>query len=142
MGAILLFASLVFVGLQIKQNSGTTRAQTHQQLASDRAYTIRMMIENQELRDATRKAASGEILTENERGILVWYTILHLRAYENELYQHSIGMIDNEELEVQRSILEAPHMQIETLSAMSLQAFTPAVQAEIHKLVEVRRGAT
>jgi len=139
--AIAVLATLLYLAIQIKQNSSTTRAQTHQQLASDRAYSLRMMVENQELRDTTKKATRGEGLTENEQGILFWFTTLNVRAYENELYQHSMGMIDSEELEVQRKLLGLPHMQIEAV-AMSLDTFTPAAQAEIRKLAEGRQRAT
>ena len=140
--AIAVLATLIYLAIQIKQNSSTTRAQTHQQLASDRAYGLRMMVENQELRVATKKATSGEALTENEQSILFWFTILNVRAYENELYQHSMGMIDNEELEVQRKLLGLPHMQIEAVAATSLDSLTPAAQAEIRKLAEGRRRTT
>ena len=68
--------------------------------------------------------------------------ILNLRAYENELYQHSKGMIEDEELEVQRALLDYPNMQIEAVEAILRHSFTPKIQQVIRALAEKKkRGA-
>jgi hypothetical protein len=140
-GAIAVLATLIYLAIQIRQSSATQRAQTHQQLAHERTLNMRMLIQNKEIRDATAKAQFGKPLTTDEQRILYWFTILNLRAYENELYQHSKGMIEVEELEVQRALLEYPYMQIEAVAEISLPTFTPKVQKVIRELVEKRRGA-
>jgi len=140
-GAIAVLATLIYLAIQIRQSSDTQRAQTHQQLAHERTLNMRMMILNKEIRDATAKAQFGKPLTVDEQRILFWYTILNLRNYENELYQHSKGMIENEELEVQRTFLELPYMQIEAVEAITLHTFTPRMQKVIRTLAEKRKGA-
>lgn len=102
---------------------------------------MRVIITNKELRDAVGKAQFGKPLTEDEQGILFWTTVMHLREYENELYQHSKGMIEDEELEVQRSLLEFPHMQIEAVEKMALHTFTPKTQQVIRELAQKRKVA-
>jgi hypothetical protein len=141
-GALAVLATLIYLSLQIKMSSMTQRAQTHQQMASDRTQGLLMVIENKELRDAITKGARGIELSENEDQILYWFTIVNIRAYENELYQHSKGMIDDEELEVQRSLLELPYMKIEAVVRGTLSVFTPRAQSELKVLVEKRKGAT
>ena len=43
-------------------------------------------------------------------------------------------MIDAHELEVQRSLLELPHMQIDAVIALSEHTYTTQVQEELHVL--------
>ena len=69
-GAFAVLATLIYLSLQIKQSSKTQRAQTHQQMSSDRATNLRLIIENPELRTAIAKAAAGESLTEDEQTIV------------------------------------------------------------------------
>jgi hypothetical protein len=104
-GAIAVLATLIYLAIQIRQNSAIQRAQTHQQLALERVNGVRLITTNKELRDAVGKARFGKPLTEDEQGILFWMTVMHLREYENELYQHSQGMIEDDELEVQKNIV-------------------------------------
>ena len=139
-GALAVLITLVYLSVQIKQNSRTQKAQTHQQLAQDRGQTLRSFLDNKELRDAVRKASSGQSITEDESSMLYWFTTIVVRNYENELYQHSQGMIDDSELEIQRSLLNLPHMQIEAVVARSVHVYTPEVQQELRSLIEKRKA--
>jgi hypothetical protein len=138
-GAMAVLATLIYLAIQIRQNSATQRAQTHQQLAHDRTSNLRMLIENKQIRDAISKAQFGKPLDVDEQRILYWFTVLNLRTYDNELYQHSKGMIEDDELEVQRTLLEFPYMQIEAVEAIALHTFTPRVQRVIRELAQKRK---
>ena len=138
--ALAVLITLAYLSVQIKQNSRTQKAQTHQQLAHDRGQNLRSFLDNKELRDAVRKASSGQSVTEDERAILYWFTTIAVRNYENELYQHSQGMIDDSELEIQRGLLNLPHMQIEAVVALSGHVYTPEVQQELRSLIEKRKA--
>jgi hypothetical protein len=140
-GALAVLATLIYLAIQVRQNSELQRAQTHQQLAQERTLNMRMLIQDREVRHATAKAHFGKPLSVDEQGILYWFTILYLRIYENELYQHSKGMIEDEELAVQRAFLDLPHMQIEAVEAISLHTFTPKIQQLIRELSEKRKAA-
>ena len=141
-GAIAVLATLAYLAIQVRQSTEAQRAQTHQQSAHERARNVRMHIENKDIRDAIGSAHAGKSLSEDEQSILFWFSILQLRSYENELYQHSKGMIGDDELEVQRKLLELPAMQIETVEAIAMDSFTPRIQQEIRRLVERRKRAT
>ena len=140
-GAIAVLATLAYLAIQIRQSTEAQRVQTHQQSANERAKNIRMHIENKDIRDALSKAQFGKPLSTDEQTILFWHSILQLRTYENELYQHSMGMISDDALEVQRQLLESPSMQIETVEAIAMVSFTPIMQQEIRRLVERRNRA-
>ncbi len=141
-GALAVLATLIYLAVQIRQNSDMQRAQTHQQLAHERTLNLRMIIAIKELRDAMSKCYFGNPLTDDERGILFFSTAIYLRTYENELYQHSKGMIEDAELEVQRALLENPGMQIEDVEAIALHTYTPKVQQLIRELAQKKKGAT
>ena len=138
-GAIAVLSTLAYLAIQIRQSTEAQRAQTHQQSANERARNIRMHIENKDIRDALSKSQFGRPLSADEQTILFWHSILQLRTYENELYQHSMGMISDDELEVQRKLLELPAIQIETVEAIAMDSFTPRMQQEIRRLVERRK---
>ena len=139
-GALAVLITLVYLTIQIKQSARTQKAQTHQQVTHDRAQIIREFLHNRELRDAVAKVAAGKGIDDNERNILYWFTTLQVRAFENDLYQHSQGMIDDHELEVQRNLLELPHMQIEAVLDISEHTYTPEVQHELRALREKRKA--
>jgi hypothetical protein len=87
-GALAVLATLIYLAIQVRQNSEQVRqnsvlqrAQTHQQLAHDRTNNMRMMIQDRDVRDATAKAQFGKPLTADEQRILYWYTLLALRNY-------------------------------------------------------------
>ena len=141
-GAIAVLATLAYLAIQIRQSTEAQRAQTHQQSANERAKNIRMHIENKGIRDALSNAQAGKPISAEEQNILFWHSILQLRTYENELYQHSKGMIDDDELEVQRKILEMTSTQIEAIEAIAMDSFTPRAQQEIRRLAERRKKAT
>lgn len=138
--ALAVLITLIYLSVQIKQSARTQKAQSHQQIAHDRGSNLRTFLDNKELRVAVMKASRGESITEDESAILYWFTTLAVRAYENELYQHSMGMIDDSQIEIQRGLLELPHMQIEAVVALSNDVYTPQVQAELQSIVEKRRA--
>ncbi len=140
-GALAVLITLIYLAMQIRQNSNMQRAQTHQQLAHERTLNLRMIIANKELRDALLKWHLGNPLTGDERSILFWFSSIHLRTYENELYQHSKGMIEDAELEVQRILLENAGIEIEAIEAIALHSYTPEVQQVIREMAQKKRGA-
>ena len=62
-GALAVLATLIYLAIQVRQNSVLQRAQTHQQLAHDRTLNIQMMIQNRDVRDAAAKAQFGKPFT-------------------------------------------------------------------------------
>ena len=142
LGAITVVATILYLAVQIRQSERTQRAQTHQQITSDRRQVLLSLMENDKVRDAIRKASRGEALTEDETAIAFWFTVINIRAYENEIYQHSLGMIDDSELANQTAMLELPQMQLELVAELSLNTYTPRVQEDIRRILAKREAGT
>ena len=140
-GAIAVLVTLIYLSLQIRMSAKTQRAQTNQQLADGRREGLRMMFEYPSIRESTRKAVTGEELSEDERQDLYWFTVMQIRGYENELYQYEMGMVDADELDVQRKLLLLPHFQIERVAQVK-NLFTPRMQIELEKLITERSART
>lgn len=139
-GAIAVLMTLIYLSIQIRQSTVVQRTQTHQQIAQERSKSLRMIIENSDLRRAMVKASSGIDLDEEEGQMLFWFTVLAARGFENELYLHEKGMIESDELDVVRTLLEwAPHIQVEALKLVR-HTLTPRARSEIDKVIEVRNG--
>jgi hypothetical protein len=139
-GAVAVLITLIYLAMQIRQNSDMQRAQTYQQMDHERGSYHRMAMENKEFRDALANAFSRQPLTLDEQRILYWFTVSQLRAYDNELYQHSNGMIEDDELELQRKLLDSHVLQIEAVEALGahMNTFTPRTQQLIRELSEKR----
>ena len=133
LGALGVILTLVYLARQIRMSARTQRAQTHQQLADGRRDALRMFFEFPELARAVDKASGQETPSDEEEALLRRFTVMTTRAYENELYLHSLGMVSDEELAVQRRLLTLPHMR---LDRMREEMFTPAMQSEIRALRE------
>ena len=101
-GAVAVVATLVYLSAQIRLSTKSQRAQTQQQLADGRRELLRMLLDLPELREAWGKKARGEDLSRTEVQALFWYTMLQVRNYENELRHCELGLIDQDELKVQR----------------------------------------
>jgi hypothetical protein len=110
-------------------------------MVHERSTISRMAIENKEFRDALANSFLRQPLTVDEQRILYWHTVYHLRAYDNDLYQHSKGMIEDDELELQRLMLDGRSMQIEAVEAIMHHNFTPKTQKLIRELSEKRKAA-
>jgi len=139
-GALAVLITLVYLSVQTKLSLKAQKAQTVQQTAHERAKNLRMFVENRELRDAAAKSTAGESLNEEEQQLLNLFTTISVRSFENELYQHSMGMIGDDELEIRRKLLELPHINIE-LAHSNKHLFTPKTQVELDKLLSARRDA-
>ena len=138
-GALAVVATLIYLSIQIRLSISTQRAQTQQQLADGRRELLRMMFEFPLLREAWMKTLRGEEVTTEDLQELFWFTMLQVRNYENELRQCELGMIDEDELRVQRQILLQPTIQIEEVAKFK-NSFTPRMQAELDKLIVDRKA--
>lgn len=139
-GAIAVLATLGYLSVQIRMSTKTQRAQTHQQIADARRENLTMLLEIPGLDDAVRKAHSGEEMSVKDKRLLRQFTVIVARHHENELYQHSVGMIDDDELEAQRKIMQFPHIRLEEIEN-SIELYTPRMREEMRRLLALRKAA-
>jgi hypothetical protein len=96
LGILGVIGSLVFVALEVRQNTNAVRSATIQAIA-DMSYDGTMMqVEHADLR-AARAAAKDGTLTDDQRSQLdSWYTGL-MRIQQNRYVQAELGVLDLED---------------------------------------------
>ena len=137
LGAIAVLLTLGYLSVQIRQNSHIQKTQAHAHMTSERQVQVRAILENEPLRTAVRKVINSQELTEDEEYLLYFNTVSAIRHFESELYQHSMGMIEDEELELQRNVLLLPQMRLKAVAAGSLHTYSESTQKEILKLIDI-----
>ena len=100
-GAIGVIASLVFVGLQVRQSAEATRAATVLELKASWAQLNLTQLENPEITRAwrlVREEGLESVDPESQFIVLAWYrTMMH--NWSNAYYQYRIGTLEAEQWE-------------------------------------------
>jgi len=95
-GISAIVASLIFVGLQMKQSQEIALSQAFQ-LRSDTSIEVLLSTtDNPAYISGTRKGRAGEPLSEDEKGVLRQYVLVFLYMWENLHYQYANGFIDED----------------------------------------------
>ena len=93
-----VIAGIIFLAIEINQNSLSTQAQTRTQLTVIANQMIEF-ISKPEYVEARTKQLTGEELSEYEESLLGAQVLLQLRTGENVFYQHRIGTFNDEEFQ-------------------------------------------
>jgi len=84
---------MIFVGLEIRQNTNTVRGSTIQAV-SQQSFDLAMAgLDNPELR-AAFIAASKDSLSPDQETLMAWFYATKLRADENRFRQVELGILD------------------------------------------------
>ena len=96
-GAIAVVLSLVYVALQIRQNTTAIKAGTHQEELHFARACSENLINNPELTRIVRKAEVGlRELSDEERFLFHEFESWRLAGWEHAYLQHQAGMIEDE----------------------------------------------
>lgn len=94
-GGIAIVASLVFVGVQIQQNTNVVRGATLQAITQQSMDLVIAGLEHPEIRQAFSVAQlKPDELTVDQKQALDWYFSAKLRADENRYRQIELGILD------------------------------------------------
>ena len=98
LGAIGVIASLVFVGLQIRQNTRATRAQIHEQITGTYLSFLNSAILNPEAYAAGISATEDEFssLTPGEKTVFFGTALGFFKHFELMFVQNQKGIMDEE----------------------------------------------
>ena len=107
LGVIAIFASLIFVGLQIRQNTRALKATSHHavtdsfnainnMIANDPAFARRWRLGN----------AGSEGLDEDERTSVSFMMLGYMRIFETLYYQYTNGTLDKKLFEAELKTLK------------------------------------
>lgn len=95
-GILSVVGSLVFVALEIRQNTNAARSATMQLISEMSTNAILPMVENADLRAAWHAGRTNS-MTEDQEFQIRWYVALLLRVQQNRFNQIKLGIIELEE---------------------------------------------
>tara|TARA_B100000965_G_C19445716_1_gene692944 strand:- start:396 stop:848 length:453 start_codon:yes stop_codon:yes gene_type:complete len=101
-GAVSIIASLVFVGVEIRQNTSAIRGATQQEISSQISDMLAITAENERIAYLVDKAFSGATKSELNRvdySRFRAFATIGLRRIENIYLQHMNGFLSNEAFE-------------------------------------------
>lgn len=98
-GAAAVIASLIFVGIQIRQSVRATKANAFQALVSNIIEVNLAHISNPELLAIIDRAGRGEDLTGTDHRVYVSLILAAARLAQSAHYQMQLGLLDESKLE-------------------------------------------
>jgi len=98
-GAAGVVASLVFVGLQVRQSVRAAKATTFQELVSTIISVNLMHIDNPQILEVIDHAGRGEALSPEEHRLYVPLILSAVRLAQSAHYQVQLGLLDRSKLE-------------------------------------------
>ena len=98
-GAVGVIASLVFVGIQVRQSVRATKATAFQELVSSIIAVNMSHVENPEILEVIDRAGKGKALTPAEHRLYVALILSAARLAQSAHYQCQLGLLDKSKLE-------------------------------------------
>ncbi len=93
LGALGVIASLIFVGVEVRQNTNAVRGATLHAVSQQSLDLVMAGLDNPELRSAF-VAAAEERLSPEQTNLMIWFVGAKLRADENRYRQVELGILD------------------------------------------------
>ena len=95
--AIAVVISLIYIGLEVNQNTAAVRASTHQSMIDYGREQSEILLTNETLADLVEKGEiEPEALTARERGKFYEFTTWRLATWESVFLNHEHGLVDEE----------------------------------------------
>ena len=137
-GALAVLVTLAYLALQIRQSSGTTRAQIRQSLADSQIQYLNARATDPFLRGVVAKMRSGQELDAAEIPGFQSHVIAHVRLFENYFAQYALGTMDPEDWRAMREVIKAQFRFAPYRSAFSLldNAWNSKFSAEINQILD------
>jgi hypothetical protein len=122
--AVGVILSLIFLAIQLRQNTRAVRSASIQNLVESLADTAQAAVENEYMVPILLKAnAAYESLTEEERARLHFWFLMTFRRFEGVYFQRSLRLVDSAVIDG----FERSHLSI--LASKSGQAWWPNAKA-------------
>ena len=131
-------AGIVFLGLELQQNTEAVEAQTRDSITEKQMMFIEWLATNRDLAEVvtTAETAPGELDPVDQR-VWAWFVEGLLREYENSHYQFERGLFTGEEYDARvnawRFGLEFPAFRAVWTEVR--QMYAPSFRAEIDRIV-------
>jgi len=96
LGALGVIGSLVFVAMEVRQNTEAVRSSTIQSISEQSFGAVAQLVENADLRAAFEAASTGKPLTSEQRFHLKMFYHGAMRIQQNRYLQIRLGILDQE----------------------------------------------
>jgi hypothetical protein len=139
LAAVGVIATLIYLSIQIRQNTKAVRSSSIQNLVQSFSTTAQAAVENEYIIPLLLKANAGaEALTQEERARLHFWLIMTFRRFEGVYFQRDLGIVDAEVIDgferSQMAILASKSAQ--QWWANSKEIFNSGFVSYIEKLLE------
>ena len=104
-GLVAIVASLIFLALEIRQNSDLMRAQSRTEMAQDTIALLTLNVGDQDFLDVWNRGNAGEELTELEQTQFAYTYNGWIWHWNNLAYLHRVGLYDDAEYSMQFGII-------------------------------------
>ena len=104
--AIAVLPTLVYLSIQLRQNSATTRAQIRQSVADSQIHYLNSRATDPFLREVSAKMLSGRDLDATEAHGLQVHLMAHVRLFENYFAQYGLGTMAPEDWRAMREVMK------------------------------------
>jgi len=95
LAAIGVIATLIYLSIQIRQNTKAVRSSSIQNLVQNFSTTAQAAVENEQIIPLLLKGNAGvDALTEVERARLHFWFIMTFRRFEGVYFQRDLGIVD------------------------------------------------
>jgi len=129
--------SLIYVGIQVKQNTCATRSIARQSVTGSNLEWFGVAIDSKTLATAILKDSNDTPLDEHEELALRFWHIMRWRTLENAYYQYRNGLLDAGEWNgyerVIRYMPKRDKLSVATWKKVS-DVFSPAFNSEIQRI--------
>lgn len=94
--AVAVVISLIYVGIQIRQNTLATKAAMRQSISDNDVTYLLSFLDNSIVAEANAKLTAGDTLSIKEKEQLIAQQHVNFRVFENAHYQNKNGLLENE----------------------------------------------
>lgn len=115
--AIGVIISLIFVGMELQNNTAATEAATREAINQKDIQYLSLRLDSSVLAQAHAKVESGDDLSELETSQMIHQELINFIAFENSYYQFRKGVLEENEWLRHRNIIrgqirEFPYSQV------------------------------
>lgn len=137
-GTLVVVVSLIYVGVQIKQNTKVARSATRQAITELMIESNKDIVTDAGLAEAFQRDLKGEKLSEVDRLRVLSRAYFAMRNWENIFYQYRTGMLTKDEWRGFRLNLEAicEWKTVRTVWKNEKQFFSETFQNEIEEILK------
>jgi hypothetical protein len=138
-GLLAVVLSLIFLGLEVQQNSLLMRSQVRDSITDKQIAFFSLIAGNSETANSVQKAIAGapDMSPAEQQQFLHWSSAA-LRMWENEWYQYQNGLFDQSEftprMEVWRALARNPSFRDQWRSSMT--RYSPDFREQMDILIE------